>query len=107
MSAVKADVDMKDASKEDVKKVEEPVDPFFGKILVWLGRVQEDNGVDGKGRQRKGLQAEWIINQIIQKAPKDVYALGCCAYPISLPPRLVAKTSAPMPTHNNFRTHRD
>lgn len=34
MSAAKADVDMKDASKEDAKKVEETVDPFFGKHWV-------------------------------------------------------------------------
>lgn len=30
MSAAKEDVEMKEAVKEEVKKVEEPVDPFFG-----------------------------------------------------------------------------
>jgi hypothetical protein len=30
MSAAKEDVEMKDVSKEEVKPVEEPLDPYFG-----------------------------------------------------------------------------
>jgi hypothetical protein len=106
MSAAKEDVEMKDVSKEEVKPVEEPLDPYFGKSQpLNLSRVQKDHGANGESKQRKGLQAECLINQIIQKDEELLHSIRCCAHSIALPARPVEKTLAAMPAYSYYSSN--